>query len=630
MVDSSNDDLISDLVSQGSRRLIGDSATRLIKPEKEKPVQVAELPTSIRERIVPAAPTGRARTAEDAAKEAAEATKLEQERDALRKQVAKEKSAASKAQYAKVLAQYEPQLNAPAPKFEAPKETFTQLAGLGAMMMMLGAMAGGKTYGSAIGAMNGLAGMFKGYQEGRKEAFDKAKTSFDENLKAWKENKAQVKEAFQRALKLGSTDLTKATNEVVAELTARGETTAAELVKKRGVAAAAQAFNVASDNADKHFDAVQATVARTSMPAAAGERVALAGPLPTADTATKPKTPQQRLQEIETRLLELQRSKAGEEAAAKFRKENAPRGGEDPQWVRAEGELFRATKEEREEMRRSNIPFEYATGPTVPREERKEWVLRNNRLTKMSDKEIINAEAAGETIQPRPTARTSAVTERTGRVLRPLGALASALETIKELPEGTTTGILPNLKTKDGVVNYIRNNIGNTVTPQEADNLNTILSGIGRYLASIEAGGAATGLVGLQDKLEQAVYIRAGVDTPGKVAFKLADIRRIAEESTEYLIDAGELTEKQEMAAKKAMDRIKKIIPFTTTDVVRADRSSETRTIGDAIDEYRAFAERGTGGSRELSPQDQSALDWANRNPNDPRSRQIKQRLGVQ
>ena len=165
---------------------------------------------------------------------------------ALEKKEKEQKAAAAKAQAAKVYAQYEPALTAPPPKFEAPKETFTQLAGLGAMMMMMGAMAGGKTYGSAIGAMNGLAGMFKGYQEGRKEAYDRAKTQFEESLKAWKENKAQVKEAFDRALKYGSKDLSKATAEVISDLTAKGEITVAELIKKKGLPSVAQAFNQAS------------------------------------------------------------------------------------------------------------------------------------------------------------------------------------------------------------------------------------------------------------------------------------------------------------------------------------------------------------------------------------------------
>jgi hypothetical protein len=37
-----------------------------------------------------------------------------------------------------------------------------------------------------------------------------------------------------------------------------------------------------------------------------------------------------------------------------------------------------------------------------------------------------------------------------------------------------------------------------------------------------------------------------------------------------------------------------------------------------------------TGGGRALSAQDQQALDWANANPNDPRSAKIKTRLGMQ
>jgi hypothetical protein len=37
----------------------------------------------------------------------------------------------------------------------------------------------------------------------------------------------------------------------------------------------------------------------------------------------------------------------------------------------------------------------------------------------------------------------------------------------------------------------------------------------------------------------------------------------------------------------------------------------------------------GGGGGGSMSPQDKQALEWANSNPNDPRSAQIKQKLGV-
>ena len=286
-----------------------------------------------------------------------EKTKADREATDAERKYKEQQSAAAKAQYAKVYAQYEPQLNAPAPKFEAPKETFTQLAGLGMMMMMLGSMAGGKTYGSAIGAMNGLAGMMKGYQEGRKESYDRAKTEFEESLKAWKENKAQVKEAFERALKLGPKDISKATAQVVSELTAKGETTVADLVKKNGLPNVAQAFNQASNNADRQLDAVQSTVARLGLGAGTDGTtgVALAGDIPPGTRLTKA--------DVEAK------KRAAEDAAipleaAKLRKTLAPSGGEDYQWIKAGGKLYHSTKAQRDAADKAGISYEFVSGPS--------------------------------------------------------------------------------------------------------------------------------------------------------------------------------------------------------------------------------------------------------------------------
>lgn len=298
---------------------LSDGASDIFEPPKEKPIKLAaksELGDVVSRQVAQVAPV--AKQPLSVGELAGEEYDTDEKITALEKKEKEQKAAAAKAQAAKVYAQYEPALTAPPPKFEAPKETFTQLAGLGAMMMMMGAMAGGKTYGSAIGAMNGLAGMFKGYQEGRKEAYDRSKTQFEESLKAWKENKTQVKEAFDRALKYGSKDLSKATAEVISNLTAKGETTVAELIKTKGLPNVAQAFNQASDNADRHLDAVQASVARTSTPV--GERRVLAGASPTPDTPDKPKTPKEELEALRKKLSEIKRIKAVREAEQNARK----------------------------------------------------------------------------------------------------------------------------------------------------------------------------------------------------------------------------------------------------------------------------------------------------------------------
>ena len=165
------------------------------------------------------------------------------------------------------------------------------------------------------------------------------------------------------------------------------------------------------------------------------------------------------------------------------------------------------------------------------------------------------------------------------RAVNSLGGVASALESIKELPAGTTTGLLPNLQTKDGMINYVRNTIGRKVSPRDAEIMNTLFTGIGRNLASIEASGAATGLSELSKQMQSGVYINSGVDDPYKVAIKLADIKRIATENIRPAIESGLMPEGQARTAQALVERIEKAIPFNTIDVIRAS-SGDKQTIG--------------------------------------------------
>lgn len=171
------------------------------------------------------------------------------------------------------------------------------------------------------------------------------------------------------------------------------------------------------------------------------------------------------------------------------------------------------------------------------------------------------------------------------RAVNALGGVQSALETIVELPQGATTGWLPNLQTKDGMFNAIRNQLGRKISSVDAEFMNTLFSGIGRNLASIEASGTATGLTGLANQLQSGVYINAGVDDPFKVAMKLADIRRIATENIRPSINSGLMPPKQAEEAQRLVERIEKIIPYTTLDVANAYRQAKggTRpTIGES------------------------------------------------
>jgi hypothetical protein len=166
------------------------------------------------------------------------------------------------------------------------------------------------------------------------------------------------------------------------------------------------------------------------------------------------------------------------------------------------------------------------------------------------------------------------------RAVNSLGGVASALESLSELPSGTTTGLFPNLQTKDGFINYIRNNIGRKISTNEAEMMNTIFTGIGRNLASIEASGAATGLTQLANQMQSGLYINEGTDDPYRVGIKLADIRRIATENIRPAIESGLMPAQQAATAEALVKRIEKAIPFTTSDVIRSARQPGTETIG--------------------------------------------------
>ena len=200
------------------------------------------------------------------------------------------------------------------------------------------------------------------------------------------------------------------------------------------------------------------------------------------------------------------------------------------------------------------------------------------------DTQSFQREMARFRLENRPAKETSQRASQqqaiAQRAVNSLGGVASALETIVELPQGSTTGWLPNLQTKDGMFNAIRNQLGRKISPVDAELMNTTFTGIGRNLASIESSGLASGLSTLASQMEKGTYINAGVDDPYKVAMKLADIKRIATENIQPSIDSGLMTDKQAKTAQDLVNRIDKIVPYNTRDVAIAYREATSRTRG--------------------------------------------------
>lgn len=206
--------------------------------------------------------------------------------------------------------------------------------------------------------------------------------------------------------------------------------------------------------------------------------------------------------------------------------------------------------------------------------------LQEQRLAAQREMQLERLQAQAERKQDKATQEQA----RSQRAVNALGGVASSLESIAELSTGTTTEWFPNLTTKDGMLNAVRNYAGRKISSTDADMMNTFFKGLGRNLAAIETSGLASGLATLANQLESGVYINAGQDDPYRVASKLSDIRRVATENIQPAIDAGLMTPQQGVVAQKLVDRIKKVVPYDTTEVVKAYRQSlgiKTPTLGE-------------------------------------------------
>lgn len=233
--------MVNDLSSNNEAIADSYSATFKTPKREKKPVDLVQLagepPKSDTKPPVVAVPIedkSGIRTAGEAQLAAEAQARRVQE---LKSAQAKGETAAKEAREAAVYAEYKPRLTAPYETFKPTGDTASGLASLGLMIGMLGAMGGKKGLTSATGAMNAIAGMMTGYQEGNKEKYEKERQIFEENLKVAQQNHTLVEKEFERAVKYAKYDLTGATNSLIKSRLAAGDPTGADVLRREGMVA---------------------------------------------------------------------------------------------------------------------------------------------------------------------------------------------------------------------------------------------------------------------------------------------------------------------------------------------------------------------------------------------------------
>ena len=177
---------------------------------------------------------------------------------------------AEKQAESKLIQQYGPSLySKPYEEFKPSQESLSGFAALGSLMMVAGTMMGSKGRLAGIGAMNNIAGMLKGYQSGRKDLYEQERQQFEENMKIQERNRADIKEAFNLALKMAPTNLRGAEEFLNKTFASKGMSVPQAMLKSSGVMHTIDVVGGALDKANTTSN----QIAKTIGPA---ERIAIA------------------------------------------------------------------------------------------------------------------------------------------------------------------------------------------------------------------------------------------------------------------------------------------------------------------------------------------------------------------
>ena len=158
---------------------------------------------------------------------------------------------ASKRSESQIISEFGPSLySKPIEEFKPSQETAAGFAALGSLLMVAGGLFGGSGRLSGIGAMNNIAGMIKGYQSGRKDLYEQERQQFEENMKVQERNRADIKEAFNLALKMAPTNLRGAEEFMNKVFMSKGMNIPHEMMKTSGFTHTAGVMLGAIDKAD--------------------------------------------------------------------------------------------------------------------------------------------------------------------------------------------------------------------------------------------------------------------------------------------------------------------------------------------------------------------------------------------
>lgn len=161
------------------------------------------------------------------------------------------------------------------------------------------------------------------------------------------------------------------------------------------------------------------------------------------------------------------------------------------------------------------------------------------------------------------------------RVVNAGNSAAESAKNISELPMGASKGWLGyGASSGTGILSSVKDGLTKTLSSQETQDYNVMLSGVSRNLAALETSGLAPG--GSLTHSMDALAVSPG-DTRMTVLRKQAEMRQIVETNLASNLVNPKIPEPQKQFVRDIITKIQTAIPYTNADVTQFEQSKNPR-----------------------------------------------------
>jgi hypothetical protein len=441
----------------------------------------------------------------------------------------------------------------PLPEFHPTQENVQELAGLFSLIGVIGMGMGGQGRLSAIGAKKSMAGMMNGWQKGDEQKFLREKSEFDTEFRRIKAIRDEAGAKAEQSMKMVAYDREEAEILAAESAALMGSQIGRAMVAKGDLERYYNYLGDLEKNIDKTYDRY-VTVANAN----------------SARDINKPVKIQ----------LKDGTSVYGGYAEHKNQYVGADGKQIDPNSIK-DVEVVGVPRQELNKA--SKIFFKDGTFVYGSYAEHS-GEYRGPNGEQIDPSSIREVEFVGT---PRAGGGSSGANLRT---LQAQTQVVDALDNLTNLPVTTTAPVFGS-KNFDGLFTAPLGYLNQTLSSETAQKMATRMAGVSRSLATLESGGAATGLLALTKSIEEGVEIKSGAKL--RVALdKLAEMRRIFDSSARTALASDKFSDSDKELIRQNMDIVAKAIPFTQKDLDAAERAGSgiSNTVSKA-DKNLSFSE---------------------------------------